>query len=105
VEDVETSYWISGDIYGYPTRYGLHNRWSAIEVLKLAVDYLNRSCLSPDDCSMVEYLMAMASLSPSTAGQISTLTFAQNCVIHTKVLERDRPYLERPYIHSAKTVR
>ena len=105
VEDVETSYWISGDIYGYPTRYGLHNRWSAVEVLKLAVDYLNRSFLSPDDRSMVEYLMAMAGLSPTAAGQISTLTFAQNCMILTKALDRELPYLERRYFHAAKTVR
>ena len=105
VEDIEISYWISGAIYGYPTRYGLHNRWSAVEVLKLAVDYLNRSCLSQADRCLVEHLMAMAGLSPGTAGQISTLTFAQNCVILTKVLERELPYLERRYSHAAKTVR
>jgi hypothetical protein len=105
VEDIETSYWISDRIYGYPTRYGLHNRWSALEVLKLAVDYLNRSCLAPQDRSLVEYLMAIAGLSPATAGLISTLSFAQNCVILTKVLERDLPYLERPYNHAAKTAR
>lgn len=105
VEDVETSYWIQGDIYGYPTRYGLHNRWSAVEVLKLAVDYINRSFLSPDDRSLVESLMAMAQLSSSAVAMISTLTFAQNCVILSKALEGDHVYMEADYRFSQLSAR
>jgi hypothetical protein len=97
VEDIETSYWLSGEIYGYPTRYGIYNRWSAVEVLKLAVDYLNRSFLSPQDKSLVEYCMSIGGLSPTSVELIGSLTFAQNCIIAVKALGQHRRFYDRDY--------
>jgi hypothetical protein len=105
IEDIETSYWNSGDIYGYPTRYGLYSRWSAVEILKLAVDYLNRNVLSQLDRNLVEYSMMIAGLSPLAVESISTLTFAQNCVLATKAWPGDQAFVERPYRFSDFTAR
>lgn len=105
IEDIETSYWNSGDVYGYPTRFGLYARWSAVEVLKLAVDYLNRNLLSAPDRGLVEQSMTIAGLAPLAVASISTLTFAQNCVIATKCLPGDRAFVERPYRFSNLTMR
>ena len=105
IEDIETSYWLSGNLYGNEIRFGLFNKWSAIESLKLAVDYLNRTYLSEDDISLLEYSMAFAGLSPSAAKQISSATFGQNCVILRKAVEGDEQYIDRPYSYSAFTRR
>lgn len=105
VEDVETSYWTNGDVYGYPTRFGLYSRWSAVEAMKLAVDYLNRSCLSVQDRSLVDYSLSIAGLSPSAVGLIATLTFAQNCVIATRMQSDHLAYVERPYAYATFTAR
>ncbi|MCP9848792.1 hypothetical protein [Cyanobium sp. Morenito 9A2] len=105
IEDIETSYWNSGDIYGYPTRFGLYSPWSAVEILKHAVDYLNRNLLSQSDRNLVEYSMLIAGLSPQAVEAVSTLTFAQNCVIATKIIPEDKAYIERPYHFSEMTAR
>ena len=105
VEDIETSYWLCGELYGYPLRYGLFNRWSAVEALKLAVDHLNRTFLSPQDRNLVEYSMMLAGLSPEATAMIGLLSFGQNCVIATKMQEGDLHYVERPYAHAARTAR
>lgn len=105
VEDVETSYWTNGDVYGYPTRFGLHTPWSAVEALKLAVDHLNRSCLAPQDRTLVEYSLSIAGLSPTAVGLISMLTFAQNCVIATRMQPDHLAFMERPYLYPALTAR
>ncbi|SBO42788.1 hypothetical protein [Cyanobium sp. NIES-981] len=105
VEDVETSYWTNGDVYGYPTRFGLYTPWSAVEALKLAVDYLNRSCLAPQDRTLVEHSLAMAGLSPTAVGLISMLSFAQNCAIATRMLPEHLAFFERPYLYPALTAR
>ncbi|MGB7565658.1 MAG: hypothetical protein WBM08_13030 [Prochlorococcaceae cyanobacterium] len=105
VEDIETSYWNTGEIYGYPTRYGLYSRWSALEVLKLAVDYLNRNVLSEIDRTLVECSMLIAGLSPLAVESVSTLTFAQNCVIATKAWPGDKAFVERAYQFSNFTAR
>lgn len=105
IEDIETSYWLSGSIYGNEIRYGLFCKWSAVESLKLAADYINRSYLSPEDRSLLEYSMMMSGLSPSAAKNISTLTFGQNCALLRKIEEGDEIYTERPYSHASFTHR
>jgi hypothetical protein len=105
LEDIETSYWLGGEIYGYPTRFGLFSRWSTVEVLKLAVDYLNRTFLSDQDRSLVEYSMSIAGLSPAAAGMVSMLSFGQNCVIASKMKQDDLSFVERPYIYENYTSR
>jgi len=105
IEDIETSYWLSGDLYGYPIRAGLYSRWSAIEALKLAADYLNRSCLDKEDRNLVEYSLLIAGLDPATALQINTITFGQNCVLLGKNQSGDGDYQEKPYPYSPFTSR
>ena len=105
IEDIETSYWLSGDLYGYPIRAGLFSRWSAIEALKLAVDYLNRSYLDQQDRNLVEYSMLIAGLDPAAAQQISTISFGQNCALLGKNQAGDSDYQEKQYPYSPFTSR
>lgn len=105
IEDLETSYWLAGELYGNELRYGLFSRWSAMEVLKLAADYVNRTFVSPEDRSLLEYSMMMAGLSPSSAEAISFVAFGQNCALLQKIQEGDQAYVERDYGYSAFTKR
>lgn len=105
IEDIETSYWVNGSIYGYETRYGLFNQWSAIEAFKLVADYVNRSFLAPCDRSLLEYRMALVGIGPDVAATISGITFAQNCIIIRKAKEADLIFSEAPYIHQQHTQR
>lgn len=97
IEDIETSYWLAGDLYGYPIRAGLFSRWSTIEALKLAADYLNRSCLDQEDRNLIEYSMLIAGLDPAAAQQISTISFGQNCALLGKNQAGDSDYQEKEY--------
>ena len=105
IEDIETSYWLAGDLYGYPIRAGIFSRWSAIEALKLAADYINRFCLDQEDRNLVEYSMLMTGLDPAAALHISTITFGQNCALIGKNLEGDSDYQEKTYPYSIFTSR
>jgi hypothetical protein len=105
IEDIETSYWLAGNLYGYSIRAGIFSRWSAVEALKLAVDYTNRSFLDEGDRNLVEYSMLIAGLDPAAALQIGTITFGQNCALIGKNLEGDSDYQEQAYPFSQFTSR
>jgi hypothetical protein len=105
IEDIETSYWLAGNLYGYQIRAGLFSKWSAIEALKLAVDYVNRAYLSEEDRNLLEYSMLLAGLDPATARMISSVTFGQNCALLIKNEPGDSDYQERPYGFAPFTAR
>lgn len=105
VEDIETSYWLCGELYGYKLRYGLFNRWSAVEALKLAVDHLNRRYLSTEDRNLIEYSLMLAGLSPEASGQIGMLSFGQNCVVASKMQTEDQAFQNLPYAYAHCTAR
>ena len=105
IEDIETSYWLCGNLYGYTMRYGLFNRWSTIEALKLAADHLNRKFLSPEDRNLLEYSMMLTGLSPESTSLINMISFAQNCVIMNRSTDQDLAYAEQQYTYARFTAR
>jgi len=105
VEDIETSYWLDGELYGYATHYGLFNHWSAIEAFKLIVDYSNRSFLAPCDQSQLEYRLAMVGLDPQASALVSSVTFAQNFIVLSKADAGDMAYYDRPYVYGERIQR
>lgn len=105
IEDIETSYWLAGNLYGHEMHFGLFCRWSAIETLKLMADYVNRTFISQKDKSLLEYSMMLAGLSPSAAEDVSSITFAQNCVLLEKMRKGDKSRTDRPYWYAECTSR
>jgi hypothetical protein len=105
VEDIETSYWLAGRLYGNTMRYGLFSRWSAIEAFKLAADFTNRAFLAEQDRNLLSYSMMMVGLLPTAAELINMVSFGQNCVILTKALTDDFQFLNRDYPHAQCTDR
>jgi hypothetical protein len=72
IEDIETSYWRRGSIYGYPMSYGYKHPKSIVEIFKAVLDNVNS-------------LFAGAHYSPvKNIDYINSITFARNCIIITK---------------------
>lgn len=97
IEDIETSFWRSGSIYGYTFNYGLHDPWSTIEAFKLASDYVNRRYLSSEDQSFIEYRLMSIGLDPVTVQQIEGIEFSRNCIVIRK--SSVSAYQEQEYPH------
>ena len=99
IEDIETSYWKKNGLYGYETRYGYENTKSIIEKFKHVLDFLNAKFLSKEDKNKL--LEKVSFLSLSTLCSISSITFAQNCIIIKKKQQYEYPYSSGLYKHVA----
>lgn len=80
IEDIETSYWTKGHIYGYDTRYGKGHSKSIIEIFKNAIDGVN-----------VEFSQSYKG-KVQHQKEIGSITFAENCIIITKREFKNREY-------------
>jgi hypothetical protein len=84
IEDIETSYWRNGSLYGYATNYGLNDPWSAVEAFKVATDYVNNRFLCDEDKSLLQYRMMSIGLDPQAAEMIDSILFSRNCILVEK---------------------
>jgi hypothetical protein len=98
IEDIETSYWKRNGLYGYPTNYGYKHQNSVIEKFKDVLDYINRRYMSDTDVETVKEKVKF--LSEKTLQSISSITFAQNCIIIKKKCESMMKKQDAPYYFS-----
>jgi len=94
IEDIETSYWRHGTLYGYAFEYGFASPRSTVETFKHVVDFLNDEFLRDED---KERRNASCAVDHEVMGQIATATFAQNCVVLQKKTAEFARYDNRPY--------
>ena len=112
IEDIETSYWTGGTIYGYRTPFGLLNNRSAVELLKAAADAVNAEFLLPAQLERLaratggcvegeaEQTARIArsggsychGVWPDTLRAITSVQFAHNTIVVTKRSDADQPY-------------
>lgn len=95
VEDIETSYWSHGGLYGYYTNYGYRHPNSFIEKVKPIIDKINCEFLLPIHNKQNNEILY--NFSADTLNMISTITFGQNCVIFTKKITDELVYSNRNY--------
>jgi hypothetical protein len=98
IEDIETSYWKRGELYGYSTNYGYCHRLSVIEIFKNMADYINRKYISDFDKKVLRE--KLKDFSDSTLNAISSITFAQNCIIIKKKLAYEYQYTSENYYYN-----
>jgi len=103
IEDIETSYWRNGALYGYAMNYGLNDPWSVMEAFKVAADDVNRRFICEEDQSLLQYRMMSIGLDPQAVELVESILFSRNCVI----LEKNNATLEGqgPYHYSAESSR
>lgn len=80
IEDIETSYWTKGGLYGYQTRYGKGHEKSIVEIFKKSIDGVNMEFSKSTD-GQVQHQKEIASIS-----------FAKNCIVVIKRQEEVRQY-------------
>ena len=81
MEDIETSYWTKGDIYGYPTQYGYKHPKSIVEIFKDCADIVNREYTGYRESPVQHHNL------------IDSITFSKNCIIIVKKYSEPRPYI------------
>jgi hypothetical protein len=80
IEDIETSYWKRGTIYGYPTEYGFRNKRSIIEIFKDVIDSINSEFAGKQNNQVLHHDL------------ISSITFFKNCILIVKKTQSERNY-------------
>ena len=89
IEDIEISYWNTGFIYGYK------HKDSCVEIFKGIVDSINEEFLNTADKQAVT--RSTSRISPETKKWISSVQFAQNCIIIRKKTDDEMAYWGRKY--------
>lgn len=97
IEDIETSYWTQEGLYGYKTEYGYHHPASIVEIFKHVADDINSQFLTKDTRRLQSNVMKNL-ISDANREDISSVTFAQNCIIIVKKTQQERELFKRPYV-------
>lgn len=80
IEDIETSYWTKGGLYGYRTKYGKGHKKSIVEIFKQAIDGVNYEFSQSSDGEVKHQK------------EIESICFHKNCIIITKREPESRGY-------------
>lgn len=96
IEDVETSYWTKNSLYGYKTSYGYHNINSVIEFFKNLADDVNSEFLT-DINKIQQKQMYYNKITDNVRKNISSITFAHNCIIIVKKTAEELDFYNRTY--------
>lgn len=97
IEDIETSYWTKEGLYGYNTNYGYRDSKTIVAFFKLLVDDVNSEFLTNENKGIQTSLVS-DKISDFNRKNISTITFAHNCIIITKKTKEETDfYGDREY--------
>lgn len=117
LEDIETSYWTGGSIYGYKTPFGYENKDTPIELFKAAADIVNKEFLVPKSLDLLQKSTGGCiedeneqekkiqsgrlksfchGIWPKALNLISSVTFGHNIIIIGKKSSIDQEY-DRPW--------
>lgn len=89
IEDVETSYWSEGHLYGRVLRYGRHHPMNLVSIfLNLVHAHLNKEFNTHAEASPI---------SKEAMSQIGQITFGTNCILIRKKTAADARFFDRPY--------
>lgn len=95
IEDIETSYWTKGDLYGYKIKAGFKSKKNIINIFKDIIDIVNREFLTSKN---LEFIKNKSKIDLDNLKYISSINFSGNCIIITKMTENDyKRYGERKY--------
>lgn len=96
IEDIETSYWVRGDCYGYPTQYGFRHPRSIIEMFKNILDDVNSHVLTDENKRKQDSLLSPYFFK-ETREMIQSVHFVQKCIVILKKTDEEHVYANRDY--------
>jgi len=93
IEDIETSYWKRGNLYGNTYNYGYHHKHSVVEIFKMIIDDINDEFLNSDERKIQKINL----IDEDVKLMISTITFCHNSIIISKKTNDEYKYSNRKY--------
>ena len=95
IEDIETSYYISGNVCGNLMSYGYRHPKSVIEIFKILIDDINNEYLSPSN--KIKQSSISIDVPVDVKAMISSIEFCHNCIIITKKTKDEYKYVRANY--------
>ena len=94
IEDIETSYWGNGELYGYTVKAGIKKKNNIVRIFKKIVDIVNREFLLEENIAIIK----KSQIKFENLKYISMITFGSNCIIIKKMtLDEYERYGTRKY--------
>ena len=78
IEDIETSFWKSGSIYGYPTNYGYDSKKSIINSFSKILNWINKEFLLENERKVLLREIEGAGFDIESVESIKSITFGHN---------------------------
>ncbi len=91
IEDIETSYWKKGVLYGNKIKRGRNHRKSIIRIFKLMIDRVN------DEFVKKKSIFKSSPIPVDVQKQIGMISFQHNCIIIIKKDHNFIPFNDREY--------
>lgn len=82
IEDIETSYWTNGKLYGYDIKSGYNSKNNIINIFKEILDIVNREFLKNQH---KQKIIKNNNISEYVLNNISSINFGMNCIIVKKM--------------------
>ena len=95
IEDIETSYWKKGNLYGYPINSGPNSNNNIVNIFKEILPIVNREFLVESE---KEKLYNNKYINNYALDNISSLNFGMNCIIIKKMSKFEKnKFFDRSY--------
>lgn len=95
IEDIETSYWKKGNLYGYPINSGPNSSNNIVNIFKEILPIVNREFLVKSE---KEKLYNNKYINNYALDNISSLNFGMNCIIIKKMSKFEKnKFFDRSY--------
>ena len=97
IEDIETSFWKSGSIYGYPTNYGYDSKKSIINSFSKILNWINKEFLLENERKVLLRELDGAGFDIESVENIKSITFGHNILGIRKKTKKDLQLSKRNY--------
>lgn len=87
IEDIETSYWKDGDLYGYNIKAGVNEKNNIVNIFTDIVNIVNRKFILE---KYQKVIYEKSKLSKYVLDHISSIHFGMNCIIVQKMEDNER---------------
>ena len=95
IEDIETSYWKKGNLYGYPINSGPNSNNNIVNIFKEILPIVNREFLVESE---KEKLYNNKYINKFALDNISSINFGMNCIIIKKMSKFEKnKFFDRSY--------
>ena len=97
IEDIETSYWKRGLLYGYKTEYGINSKINIINSFVFILHWINREFLLDSEKSILKHKLEILGFDINAINKVKSISFGHNIIFVTKEEKKDYIFDNREY--------